>query len=116
MQEERIILGLIEEVTLIGASGRRAHLLARIDTGATSSSMDLGTAAKLDLGPITKSRIIKSALGTKKRPVIRVKIEIGGIELEEDFNLAERSHMKYLLLIGQNILKKGQFMIDPHKK
>ena len=116
MPEERIILGLIEEVTLISASGKRAHLLARIDTGATSSSIDLSTAAKLDLGPITKSKVIKSALGTKKRPVINIKIEIGGINIEEDFNLAERSHMKYPLLIGQNILKKEHFLVDPHKK
>jgi len=116
MPEERIILGLIEEVTLISASGKRAHLLARIDTGATSASIDLSTAAKLDLGPITKSKVIKSALGTKKRPVINIKIEIGGINIEEDFNLAERSHMKYPLLIGQNILKKEHFLVDPHKK
>jgi hypothetical protein len=29
--------------------------------------------------------------------------------------VADRSHLKYKILIGQNILKKG-FIIDPQKK
>ena len=39
-----------------------------------------------------------------------------GIILEEEFTLADRSHMTYRILLGQNILKKGNFLIDPLKK
>ena len=42
-------------------------------------------------------------------------VKIGDQEIEEEFTLADRSHMTYPVLIGQNILKKGNFMIDPNK-
>ena len=41
---------------------------------------------------------------------------LGTTELEGDFTLANRSHMTYALLIGQNILKAGHFLVDPLKK
>ncbi|MBN2141880.1 ATP-dependent zinc protease, partial [Candidatus Woesearchaeota archaeon] len=40
------------------------------------------------------------------------KIVLGGKEIESKFTLADRSHMKYPVLIGQNILRKN-FLIDP---
>ena len=36
-------------------------------------------------------------------------------EFKTDFTLADRSDMKYPVLIGQNILSKG-FLIDPMKE
>lgn len=115
MHQEKVILGLIEPVTVIGKAGKEFKVLARIDTGATSSSIDSVLANSLELAPSTVSKIIKSALGIKKRPVVKIKIKMDGLLLEEDFNVADRSHMTYALLIGQNILKKGNFLIDPHK-
>lgn len=110
----KVVLGLTEEVTLIG-SDKRERVVARIDTGATASSIDFNLAAKLHLGPITRSKVVKSASGIKKRPIIRAKVQMDGEVIEEEFSLADRSHMTYPLLIGQNILRKGPFLIDPHK-
>lgn len=89
--------------------------MARIDTGATSSSIDNKLANELGLVPITKSKIVKSAYGVKRRPVVKAKVKMDGFTIEEEFTLADRSHMTYKLLIGQNILKKGDFLIDPNK-
>ncbi len=113
---KKIILGLAEEVTLLGIHDQKIKVLARIDTGATSSSIDTSLAADLNLGPITKSKIIKSASGVKKRPIIKVRVKMDGLIIEAEFSLVDRSHMTYPILIGQNILKKGNFLIDPSKE
>ncbi|MEK6900485.1 MAG: RimK/LysX family protein, partial [Nanoarchaeota archaeon] len=86
------------------------------DTGATSSSIDYALARELQLGPVLRSKVVKSAAGIKKRPTIKVKVILKNTTIEEEFTLADRSHMTYKILIGQNVLRKGQFLIDPLKK
>lgn len=110
---KKVTLGLTEPITIKGNNGKKLEITARIDTGATASSIDLNLAEELALGPAFQSRMVKSASGVKRRPIVTGKIVIKGIELEEEFNLANRSHMTYRMLIGQNILKKGSFIIDP---
>ncbi len=112
---ERVILGLTEEVTLIGNNGMEKQVTARIDTGATASSIDSNLAKELDFKEIEKFKIVKSASGTKRRQIVIGKVKMDGSVLEDEFTLADRSHMTYPLLIGQNILKKGNFMVDPNK-
>jgi len=114
MVEKRTILGLTEKISVYGPK-EKEQVVARIDTGATASSIDLKLSAKLGLGPITRTKVVKSASGSKLRPMIRVRVNIGGEEMEEDFSIADREHMTYSVLIGQNILKKGKFLIDPCK-
>lgn len=111
--ESRIIIGMIEEIEVMGEDTSE-KLVARIDTGATKSSIDYQLASKLKLGPVIESRLVKSAHGNKLRPVIEATINIRGKQLKEKFTMADRDHMKYKVLIGQNILKKG-FLIDPNK-
>ena len=114
--KDKVILGLIEHVTVYGSKDKEAKVLARIDTEATSSSIDYALAEELQLGPVISSKVVKSASGIKKRPTIKVKISLKGTRIEEEFTLADRSHMTYRILLGQNILKKGNFLIDPLKK
>ncbi len=114
--KDKVILGLIEQVTVHGSKEREAVVLARVDTGATSSSIDYTLAGELQLGPVISSKIVKSASGIKKRPNLKVTITLKGTDIEEEFTLADRSHMTYKILLGQNVLKKGNFLIDPLKK
>ena len=109
------VIGLTEKVKIIGKKGKSRILTARIDTGATLSSMDNKLAAKLKLGPVVRTKLVKSAAGSSSRPVIKVTVKIAGKELKSEFTMADRKHMKYALLIGQNVLKKG-FLIDPSMK
>ena len=116
MNEElssRIIIGMIEEVEVTN-NELSEELQARIDTGATKSSIDYKLASKLKLGPVIESRLVKSAHGNKLRPVIEATITMRGKKVTEKFTLADRDHMKYKVLVGQNILKKG-FLIDPNR-
>ncbi|MFC1768323.1 RimK/LysX family protein [Nanoarchaeota archaeon] len=108
----KIVIGLVEQVKINNKS-KTHSCLARIDTGATKSSIDSNLAKDLELGPIVASKLVRSAHGKKRRPVIMVKIELTGKNIEEEFTIADRSHMKYPVLIGQNILK--DFIIDPSK-
>ncbi len=110
---EKIVLGLVETIK-INSNLNDKELEAKIDTGATKSSVDTKLAAELKLGPIVKTKFVKSASGSTMRPVIHVKFNIAGKQMEEEFTLADRKAMKYAVLIGQNVLKKG-FIIDPSK-
>ncbi|MBD3209668.1 ATP-dependent zinc protease [Candidatus Woesearchaeota archaeon] len=109
----RIIIGMIEDVEITN-NGAKEQLRARVDTGATKSSVDYKLASKLKLGPVIESRLVKSAHGNKLRPVIKATIIIRGKQLTEKFTLADREHMKYKVLIGQNVLRRG-FLIDPNR-
>ncbi len=109
----KVIIGLVEEITVFSKEGQR-KLEAKIDTGASKSSLDIRLASQLNLGPIIKSKVVKSAHGNRLRPVIEVEIRLAGKRMKEEFTLADRSHMKYKALIGQNILKNG-YLIDPSK-
>lgn len=108
------VIGLTEDVTLYGKN-QSQKIKGRVDTGATKSSIDLRLAQKLDLGPVIKSKMVKSAHGNKVRPVIECNIRIAGRKLKTEFTLADRKHMKYQVLIGQNLLRKD-FLIDPSKE
>ena len=109
----KIVIGLAEKVSIKYDSGNKT-VIAKIDTGATKSSIDTNLAAELRLGPVIKSKLVKSAHGSKLRPIIEAAIELAGKKIKSEFTLADRAHMKYRILIGQNILKDG-FLIDPTK-
>ena len=109
----KIIIGLSQKITIFGKKSKT--LVAKVDTGATKSSIDSKLASKLQLGPVIRTKLVKSAQGREIRPVILAEIKMCGKKMESEFTLADRTHLKYAVLIGQNILKKG-FIIDPSKK
>ena len=111
---KRTVVGLIEAIELI-SSKKKVKTRARIDTGATRSSIDISLAAKLHLGPIVEQKTIRSAHGKTIRAVVHATIKLKGKTINETFTLADRRHMTYPVLIGQNILRKSKFLIDPLK-
>ena len=111
---DKTTVGLVEEVILIGKSGEK-KILARIDTGATKSSIDAKLAVEIETDPEFKTAIVRSAHGVKRRGVVKQRLVIAGRRMNMEFTLADRSHMKYKMLIGQNILKR-RFLIDPEKQ
>jgi hypothetical protein len=101
------IIGLVEPIRV-----KEKKILAKVDTGATRSSMDLSLARKLgltkDLWGIKK---IKSANGCEYRPVIKTTIKLKNKILPATFTITQRDELKHKILIGTNILKKG-FLVD----
>ena len=113
--EKRIVVGFVEDAVLFGNSTKRKKVKARIDTGAVESAIDAKLAAELHLGPILRRKLVVSTHGRTLRPVMGAEVEINKKKMKAEFTIADRSHMKFKVLIGQNILKNG-FLIDPLKK
>jgi hypothetical protein len=109
-----IVVGLAEKIRFVSGNMNNKDIAAKIDTGATRSSLDIKLASKLNLGPVIKSKVIKSAHGNKLRPIVEAEILLAGKKMKAEFTLADRSHMKYAVLIGVNVLKHG-FLVDPSK-
>ena len=109
--KDRFIVGFVEPVMILGKE-KQQRLLARVDSGATSSSIDKKVAEDLDLGPVIGQKLIKNANGQSRRDVIKVRLQIGDEEYEEDFTLADRSRINFPVLVGCNILEQN-FLIDP---
>lgn len=107
---DKKIIGVSETITVKGMK-----VLARIDTGATKSSIDKKLAAELKLGPVMEKKLIKSAHGTMLRPIINVQFTLAGKKMTEKFTIADRTHLRYKVLIGRNALIKG-FLVDPSKE
>jgi len=107
------VVGLIEPITIFG-DGAALQVQARIDTGAKSNSIDRKTAESIHVFAGNDKTIVKSAMGRCERFVVMLDIEIAGKKVNGRFTIAERSHLKYPVLIGRDILKKG-FIIDPQK-
>jgi hypothetical protein len=123
---DKLLVGRVEKVRLT-PPGRTFH--ARIDTGATSSSLDARDIETFERDgddwvrfkikdpesedfyeverPIIRwSKIIQASSDeADRRPVIELQLELGTIKLIEEFNLEDRAHLNYEVLIGRNVLR-----------
>jgi RimK family alpha-L-glutamate ligase len=133
--KEKEIIGAFEfvEISLKNKKGKGKKVLAKIDTGALSSSMcfalaeELGCSKKvLSLqkkkdkekivklkkeGLIKKSKIVKNSEGKSRRIFVDVELKIKSENILTHVNLVDRKKMRHDLLIGRRDLKK--FLIDP---
>ena len=112
--KDKSIIGLTEKIKIIGTKKSKS-LNARIDTGATIGSVDKKLAIEMGLGETVKTKLVKSSHGTSVRPVKKMRFELAGRRFNMRFTLADRAHMKYKVLIGQNVLKRD-FLVDASKK
>ncbi len=134
LQGKRII-GEVEPVTILKAG---LTLPARIDTGATTSSLDARDIQRFErdgkkwvrftlLDRRTKkevkveSRLTRTVEITRHgadpqyRPVVKLKAILGKAELTREFSLTDRSAFTYPVLIGRNFLQ-GEFIVDVTRK
>jgi len=104
--EEAITIGFTEQVVVSGTSGRKT-VVAKSDSGASRTSIDLRLAADIGAGPIhTVSRVRSgSSKQSKTRPVVDLVVGIGGEQYTVAANIEDRTHMTHPLLLGRDILK-----------
>jgi len=112
--KKKTIIGLTEKIKITGKKAEKA-VIARIDTGATVSSIDKKLAVQVGLDKTVKKKMVKSSHGITVRPVKKVRFTMAGRKFNMNFTIADRKYLKYKVLIGQNVLKKG-FLIDPMRK
>ena len=129
------IIGEVEPVTIVKAG---LTLPARIDTGATTSSLDARDIQKFERdgkkwvrftlldrrsgkkvqveGRLTRTvEITRHGTDPHYRPVIKLKAALGKVELYREFSLTDRSAFTYPVLIGRNFLG-GEFIVDVTRK
>lgn len=137
-KETRPIIGYVENVSLDDAG---IIMKARIDTGAGLASVNAkiikikrtedgkdeqvvfsvedkdGKQKTLERKVVKWINIKKKGdSGFIKRPVVKLDFCLGGKKVEARANLADRSGFLYPMLIGRNVLKAGDFMLDPEQK
>jgi len=123
----RKVLGPIEEVEIVVPhldkektnddylNERRYYkTIAKIDTGAWRSAISFEIAKKLKIKEGGELRMVKSVLGEEIRTITPLVFFIKGEKIETEVFLADRSQMKYEMIIGRRDLKR--FLIDPAKK
>ena len=126
--ESKITLSRAEEVILLPWDIR---LLARIDTGATVTSLDArdlkveGEMVEFrlpeDYGgallrlPIVAWRHVRSSKGRETRPVVEIDLCIATRKVRVKANLNDRSMVKYPIILGRNALK-DHFVVDVKKR
>ena len=126
--EEKVVIGGVEDVILLPW---KVKLPARIDTGAAKSSLDArelkiqddlvqfklppkygGMQFRL---PIIEWRHVRTPEGLKRRPVVELEICLGSNRIRTLVNLADRSMVKYPLILGRNFLKED-FVVDVKRR
>lgn len=109
-------IGLIEKVRIHKKGGGFVETTALVDTGAQMTSIDMEVAREAKLGPVVRTFKTKAPI-TKhvdKRPVVKATIEINEEKFTVEANIKDRSHMKFPVLIGRNLIYDN-FVVDVSK-
>jgi hypothetical protein len=126
--EEKIVIGTIEEVILLPWGVR---LPARIDTGAAKTSLDArnltfeddmvqfrlpqkygGLLMRL---PVIEWKHVRTPEGLERRPIVELEICFGSRRIRTEVNLADRSMVKYPLILGRNFLRED-YVVDVKRR
>lgn len=136
----RIIVGALEWVYLPAIAH---HYQARIDSGATTSSIHADNILRFERDgkkwvrfeiredddsepievetPLTRTVLIRqaSAEEPERRSVVTLTVNLGGLQQDSEFTLTDRSKMTYPVLLGRNFLQDvtlidvGRNMVQP---
>ncbi len=121
---EKLHIGTVEDVMLLPWG---IVIPARVDTGASSSSLDArdikikGNTVTFTLAPkysgielslpIIRRKTIRSAESRETRVVVEIDLCIGSKRIRAKVNLNDRSRVQYPMLLGRNVLMKN-FIIN----
>lgn len=133
---QQVIMGWVEYVYLQDLNGR---LKAKLDTGATTSSMRAEVVKVLDEDKPDKANVvfkiedaegkintlqrklvrwvkIKSKSGKfQRRPVVEMDFCVAGHAISSEVNLAPRADFVYPILVGRNMLRDANIIVDPNR-
>lgn len=107
--QSKPVIHAVEPVILLSKPPLR--LMARVDTGATLSSIDQQLALKLGFNQAIRKISVRNAHGTTLRQVVKIPFLIKGQKRVAEFTLAERSNLDYSVLLGRSSL--NGFLVDP---
>ena len=123
---DKLVIGS-EELVLL--SNLQEKYKARIDTGATTSSLNatdiveferdgikwvrfnfsqaINNEAQIIEAKVARTILIRQANSSEptRRPIIELPVQLGDIKMLTEFTLADRSHMTFPVLLGRTFLK-----------
>jgi hypothetical protein len=131
--KKEVIMPIIGGVERVYIGGMKVPLLARIDTGAATSSIDAenivpferdgekwvsfeivnrSNGARLKFEKkIKRKALIKRTGKDELRYVVNLKVKMGKDVIDTDFTLNDREKFDYQVLIGRNIIS-GRYLVD----
>jgi hypothetical protein len=114
---EKKVVRLVQRVKVAGPGGEES-VRAKVDTGADRTTVDKTLASRLKLvGTGSKVTIKASAPGLLvERPLVDAVVTMAGKTFKLRVGVADRSQMRFQVIIGRDILRSGYFLIDPTRK
>lgn len=112
--KDKPVLGLETQVSVCGRK-KTSEVIAKIDTGADRTSIDVKLAAETGVGDIKDYTTVKTGSGnsSRVRPIVGLNIEVKGIKHTPEVSVEDRSNMSRDLILGRDIL--SMYKIDPTK-
>ena len=111
------IIRLVVRV-IISGPGKRESVKAKVDTGADRTTVSRELARRLGLRSTGSKITVKVSAGSQRvqRPLMKARIALAGKMFRISVGVADRSQMRYPVIIGRDILRSGDFLIDPSRK
>ncbi len=116
VRPKRKVIGIIQEVVVRGPSSE-ILVRAKVDTGATRTTLDTDLAKKLGLGPVLRHVRTRAAAAEhpEQRDVVSAVLVIAGETFEVHVAITDRKDMKYHMIVGMDVLRRSGFLISPRK-
>ena len=122
-------VGWVENTSITGVD---AVMKAKLDTGATTASINAETPDDdVESGGLVKFYFVDSdgnktlferplvrwvkIKGKDRRPVVEMNFCVAGAWVEGEASLADRDNFNYPILVGRNLLEKGQLVVDSRR-
>ena len=108
------ILNNYEDIWLVGPTGEKLQVRAKIDTGANRTSVDRSIAEKIGLlatSNVVEYREFFSGLGREQRPMVHCQLIIKGQSHSTTVSISDRSHMKHQIIVGRQDIQS--FLVKP---
>lgn len=112
-----MVIGRDIYVSILLPDESQFHILAKVDTGAYSSSIDSDVFDRLNLiVNKVKTKTVKNVLGKEYRDIFPVEMLVKGFKIESELNVFSRSDMKYKMIVGRKDILKLNAVVDVRVK
>ncbi len=127
--EQKMVIGRFESVHVIGQTGPEQKVIAKIDTGADSSSIHCSNIRIEDERLLCRigdqdfvfekysTKQIRSTSGhSTKRYIVNLPVRIGDQQYRMRVSLSDRSSLRFEMLIGRRFLRANNFMVNVSRR